>query len=123
MIGYFGSLRKTTADYLRRNHGGEVASVFLSHGHLFEGDKLLEAYTNRPYGKLFKALDNLKDELSPMFESVPNPFPETEKKGGSNISPTKIKEIERLAKAGKSKDEIAKLVGVHRTTVYRHVPK
>ena len=51
----------------------------------------------------------------------PNPFPEEEKVMQANIPVTKIKQIRQLFAEGKSKVEIAKVVGVHRATVYRYI--
>ncbi len=116
----YSALRRTTANFLRLNYDGEVASLFLFHGHPFEKDKLLEEYTNRPYGRLFKALDHFAERLRRMFDAVPDPFPSEEKKGGTNIGPGKIREIKRLLAEGKSKSDAARIAGVHRTTVYRY---
>ena len=121
--GTYSALRRTTSNFLRKTYGGEVASVFLQHGSPFGRDRLLEEYTNRPYGKLFEALDRWGERLRPMFESISDPFPEEEKKGGANIPPSKIREIKQLLAAGKKKSEIARIAEVHRTTVYRYVEK
>jgi DNA invertase Pin-like site-specific DNA recombinase len=56
-----------------------------------------------------------------MFDAIPDPFPSDDKGRGTNIPPSKIREIKQLAAEGKKKSEIAKAVGVHRTTIYRHV--
>jgi len=117
----YSALRRTTANFMRLNYSGEVASLFLSHGHPFEKDRLLEEYTNRTYGRLFKALDHFAERLRLMFDSVADPFPSEEKKGGANIPPKKIRDIKRLLAEGKSKSEIARTVGVHRATVYRYI--
>jgi DNA-binding CsgD family transcriptional regulator len=119
--GTYSALRRSTANFLRKTYGGEVASVFLQHGSPFERDRLLEEYSNRPYGKLFEALDRWGERLRSMFDSVSDPFPEETRKGGANIPPSKIREIKQLLAEGKKKAEIAKVAGVHRTTVYRYV--
>jgi len=116
----YSTLRRTTANFLRKTYGGEVANVFLQHGSPFEKDRLLEDYTNRPYGRLFEALDRYGERLRQMFEAVPDPFPSEEKKGGANITPGRIREIKRLVAEGKSKSDVARRVGVHRSTVYRY---
>jgi len=104
--------------FLRKAYGGEVANVFLQHGSPFEKDWLLEDYANRPYGRLCEALDRYGERLRQMFDAVPDPFPSEEKKGGANITPGRIREIKRLLAEGKSKSDVARKVGVHRSTVY-----
>ncbi len=116
----YRALRNTAANFIRRSYGGEVANLFISHGSPFEQDRLLECYTNRPFGRLFAALDELGDRLRPMFESVVQPFPAIEKRGGANISPSKIREIKNLLADGRPKTEVAKCAGVHISTVYRY---
>ena len=64
----YSTLRRTASNFLRKTYGGEVASVFLQHGSPFEKDRLLEEYSNRPFGRLFEALDRLGERLRPMFD-------------------------------------------------------
>lgn len=116
----YSALRRTTADFIRRNYDGEVTSLFLSHGHPFERDKLLEDYTNRPYRRLFEALDAFGERLSFVFKQAENPFPPTIVRGGANISPRMIAEIKRLLSEGMKKSDVANAVGVHRATVHRY---
>jgi len=61
------SLRDTAADLIRDIASGEVAYVFLSHGKPEKKDALLENYSNKPWRKLHKALDELRERLLPMF--------------------------------------------------------
>ena len=106
--------------------GARSWRVFLQHGSPFEKDRLLEEYSNRPFGRLFEALDRLGDRLKPMFDCVQDPFPAerpraTEVKDNKAESRRlKIQEIKRLLAKGTREAEIAAIVGVHRTTVYRH---
>ena len=62
--------------------------MFLSHGSPMGANSLVECYTNKPFGKLFKALRWLEAKLKPMFDATPpNPFPEKRKKriGGLSV--------------------------------------
>ena len=119
-------LRRTASNSLRNTYGGEVASVFLQHGSPFEKDRLLEEYSNRPFGRLFEALDRLGDRLKPMFDSVYDPFPAEsmlpakKKHGTANARLSRIKEIKRLLADGRKESEVAAIVGIHPSTVYRN---
>lgn len=73
----FKTLRKTGGDLVKRHSDGEIAGVFLCHGHPVASDDLSDAYTQRPFGKVFKALNEVEEYLAPMFEAGgPNPFDE-----------------------------------------------
>ena len=93
------SLRDTASDWIREEFGGEIADVFLSHGSPMGANSLVECYTNKPFGKLFKALRWLEAKLKPMFDATPpNPFPEERKKriGGLSVrQKTIIRELSR----------------------------
>ncbi len=115
----FGKLRKTAANLVRAEAGGEVAGVFLCHGTPVKSDELLDVYTNRPFAKVFEAIDIVGQQLRPIWSSVETPFPEVRKKGGSNISPNTIRKIQRMRQAGFKVAKIAEEVGVDRSTVYR----
>lgn len=117
----YSTLRRTTTNFLRKVYDAEVASLFLQHGTPFEKDRLLDDYSNRPYGKLFEALDRWGERLRPMFQSVPDPFSEEENLLETKIPICKINEIRRLFAEGKKKVEIAQITGVHRTTLYRYL--
>jgi hypothetical protein len=69
-------LRKMGGELVRRKAGGEVAGVSLCHGTPVKTDALLDLYTNRPFGEVFHALDRIEDDLKPVFDAVPDPFPE-----------------------------------------------
>ena len=45
----------------------------------------LDLYTNRPFSKVFAAVDKVEGILRPLWTGAENPFPE-EIKGGPNIS-------------------------------------
>jgi len=115
----FGKLRKTAGNLIRQSAGGEVAGVFLCHGTPVKSDNLLDVYTNRPFAKVFDAIDLIGQRLNPIWSSVDVPFPEVRKKGGANISASKIRKIQRMRRAGFKVTRIAREVGVDRNTVYR----
>ncbi|MCA9228783.1 MAG: hypothetical protein KDA47_24370, partial [Planctomycetales bacterium] len=52
----FKMLRKTGGDLVKRFSDGEVAGVFLCHGQPVASDDLSDVYTQRPFGKVFRAL-------------------------------------------------------------------
>ncbi|MFO0865676.1 MAG: hypothetical protein U0744_13655 [Gemmataceae bacterium] len=58
----FNKLRKTASNWIRRDAGGEMASVFLAHGKAVHSDDLLDVYTNRPFAKVFAAIDRLGEQ-------------------------------------------------------------
>jgi hypothetical protein len=68
----FKFLEKTATQWLRDKYGGEVANLFCAHGKPVKSDGLLEVYSNKPFGRLFKALDELGEYLRPVFEEVPD---------------------------------------------------
>lgn len=120
----FGKLRKTAGDLVKQFSDGEVAGVFLRHGKVVKTDDLLDLYTNRPYGKMFRALREVEKYLQPMFDAAPeDPFPEKRKKGGPNITPGQIRRIRSLRRQGFKVKKIAELVGVSTQTVHRHLKK
>jgi hypothetical protein len=120
----FGKLRKTGANFVKRFSDGEVTATFLCHGQAVKIDDLADVYTNRPIGKVFKALRNAELWLEPMFAAAPdNPFPEERKKGGLNISLGLVRKMQKLRGHGYKVDWIAAKCGVNRTTVLRHTSK
>lgn len=66
----FKILRKTAGDLVRRYSDGEVAAVFHSRGQVVRIDDLADAYTTRPFGKVFRALQVVERYLAPMFEAA-----------------------------------------------------
>jgi hypothetical protein len=63
----FNKLRKTAGNLIRLGAGGEIAAVFLCHGTPVRADVLLDVYTNRPFVKVFEAIDNLGQRLRPLW--------------------------------------------------------
>lgn len=66
----FKILRKTAGDLVRRHSDGEVTAVFHSRGQVVRIDDLADAYTTRPFGKVFRALRVVEQYLAPMFEAA-----------------------------------------------------
>ena len=59
----FKHLRKTSADLICQAADGELAGIHLCHGQPVKSDVLSEIYSNRPFNKLFKAQDELRQVL------------------------------------------------------------
>lgn len=68
----FGKLRKTSASWMRRVGGGEMASIFIAHGKA-TGDSLLDLYADRQFRKLFKCQKRIWKKLSTILTGE---FPE-----------------------------------------------
>lgn len=66
----FGTLRDTLPDVLRHRFHDELASICLAHRTAYKPDKLLEAYGNKPYGRLHSAIRELHDHFEPMFHGA-----------------------------------------------------
>ena len=115
-------LRKTSGNMIREIAGGEIMAVFHCRGQAVRTDHLADVYSNRPFGKVFRAVEDMQAKLEPIFEAVQGErFPRGAKKGGPNISLGKIERIQALHAAGKRVCEIVREVGVSETTVYRHI--
>lgn len=69
----FNKLRKTAGNLVRQAADGEIAAVFLCHGTPVKADELLDLYTNRPYAKVFAAVDRVGDKLRPLWSEVSDP--------------------------------------------------
>lgn len=65
----FGSLRDTLPDTLRRREQDTLASISLAHKTSFKADNLLEAYGNKPFGRLHDAIRDLAEHFAPMLEA------------------------------------------------------
>ena len=115
------SLRDTASDWIREEFGGEIADVFLAHGSPLGANSLVECYTNKPFGRLFKALRWLEAKLKPMFDATPpNPFPEERKKRIGGLSVRQRAVIRELSQKKVSVQEIAVKAGCSVMSVYRH---
>jgi hypothetical protein len=116
--GYsFSSLRDTASDRIRHIAGGEVAAVFLCHGEPVKKDNLLDLYTNRPFGEVFKALRRLEEDLKPVFDAAPSDPWETPMQQYTSLG-TRQKILE-LHGQGMKVPEIVKALGTSPATIYR----
>jgi len=115
----FGKLRKTAGNLVKHVADGEISGVFLCHGNPVKSDTLQDVYTNRPFGKVFVALDEVEQQLQPIFQKNPNVF--SEKSNRLAISKKQNDSIMELHEQGLSVTEIATKVGVSIMTVYRRI--
>lgn len=117
----FGKLRKTGGDLIRKYSDGEVSGVFLCHGSAVKSDDLADVYTNRPFGKVFKAIREVQEYLTPVFEAAGSrPFdPQPQAYTGRKT----ISLILSLHEQGQSPTKIAKAACVSPDTVRRHVQR
>lgn len=115
----FGKLRKTGSDLIKRFSNGEIAGVFDCHGEPVKSDSLSDAYTNRPFGKVFQAIRTVQTYLEPVFrEAGPAPFlmqPQAYTKRSV------IERIIQLHQEGVFTGQIAAAVGLSGQTVSRHI--
>ena len=117
----FTTLRDTAADRIRHIAGGEVASVFLLHGKPVTKDNLLDLYTNRPFGEVFKALRQLEQDLKPVFDAAPNDPWESPMQQYTTLSARE--KMMELHRQGVKAPEIAKRFGKSPMTVYRLIER
>jgi hypothetical protein len=114
----FGTLRDTLPDLLRHRVGDDMASLCLAHGSPFHGDSLLECYGNKPYGRLHKALRELRAHYADVFAASPSD-PLGEQK---QYIPVAVRDrVRALISEGGSAPEIARECGVSKMTVYREM--
>jgi len=112
----FGTLRDTLPDLLRHRERDDLASICLAHGSPFHGDNLLECYGNKPFGRLHRALRELRDYFSPVFAAAPG-NPQRESK---SYLPLVVKEkIRRMLGEGRVPAQIARECGGSPMTVHR----
>ena len=69
----FGKLRKTAGNLVKRFSDGEISGVFLCHGTPVPSDSLQDVYTNRPFARVFRALQSVEGFLKPMFVETAEP--------------------------------------------------
>jgi len=117
----FTTLRDTAADRIRHIAGGEVAAVFLMHGKPVKKDDLLDLYTNRPFGEVFKALRQLEQDLQPIFDAAPDDAWVTPMQQYTSLS-TREQMLE-LHRQGVKAPEIARRFGKSPMTVYRLIER
>jgi hypothetical protein len=110
----FNKLRKTAGNLVRSVAGGEVAAVFLCHGTPVKSDELLDLYTNRPFARVFEAVERVGEQLRPLWAGVAEPFPDSPKKSRANISLGTIRRIQAMARQGYKTGYIAENSGYRR---------
>lgn len=117
----FGKLRKTASDLIKRHSDGEIAGVFDCHGEPVKTDSLSDAYTNRPFGKVFRAIRAVEAYLAPVFaEAGHSPFqPQTQAYTKRSV----LERIIQLYEEGYPTGQIAAAVGVSGQTASRHIQK
>eukprot|EP00456_Euglypha_rotunda_P038129 TRINITY_DN2926_c0_g1_i14.p1 TRINITY_DN2926_c0_g1~~TRINITY_DN2926_c0_g1_i14.p1 ORF type:complete len:238 (+),score=31.24 TRINITY_DN2926_c0_g1_i14:269-982(+) len=113
----FGCLRDTAANLVRQISDGEIAAVFLMHGQPVSKDDLLDIYTNRPFARVFQALRQLEQMLTPVFAAAPeDPWCQPQQQ---YTTLSKRERILELSTSGLRPLEIAEQVGVSKMTVLR----
>ncbi|MFT3882491.1 MAG: hypothetical protein QM703_22915 [Gemmatales bacterium] len=68
-----GSVRDTLPDIMTQRYDDTLASMLITHGTPFKGDKLLECYSNKPWGRFHKAVAELREVMLPVL-SAPNAY-------------------------------------------------
>ena len=119
----FGKIRKTAGNLIRMAADGETSGIFLCHGTPVKSDQLLDVYTNRPFIKVFRAIEKVGERLRPLWAGVSCPFPDATQKGGSNISLALIRRIQTMRSQGFKITVIAEKTGVSRETVRRWIAR
>lgn len=112
----FGKLRKTAAIRVIEMADAEAASMILAHGIPSE-DKLLSAYVNIPWQKLYAAQKAYGETIRPLIQLEGEAFAKSPK---VYLGMRKIEKIVEQFRAGVPVAEIAEQVGVSIMTVYRH---
>jgi hypothetical protein len=115
----FNKLRKTAGNLLRAVAGGEVAAVFLCHGTPVKSDEQLEAYTNRPFARVFEALERVGEQLRPLWAAVAEAFPDQPEAGRANLSLGTIHRIQAMNRQGYKTSYIAQELGLSAAAVRR----
>ena len=117
----FKYLRKTGSSLVRRiapERATELSSMYLSHGEGEDSDdQLLGDYADRPWKKLHRVLRRMGRILAPIFASVPEPW----QTKTCRVTPVTLQKMVMLRQEGKTLKEIGEAVGLHWTTVARHL--
>lgn len=112
----FGTLRDTLPNILRTRHSSEMASICLAHGST-SGDKLIDCYTNKPFGRFHGLMRTAREYVGAVFEAAPDDPVEARAK---QYLPLKTRErVRAMLAAGMGATKIAKECGVSPMTVYR----
>ncbi len=113
----FGTLRDTLPNILRSRHSSEMASLCLAHGSTFRGDKLIDCYTNKPFGRFHEIMRVARDYVAAVFEEAPS---DPAVSPGKQYLPLKTREkVRSMLAAGDRVAKIAQDCGVSQMTVYR----
>lgn len=115
----FGKLRKTAAIRVIELADAEAASMILAHGIPTE-DKLLSAYVNIPWQKLYSAQKAYGGSVRPLLQTEGNAFEQPPK---DYIGKKRALQILEQFKADVPVAQIARNVNVSVMTVYRHVDR
>ena len=116
----FKCLRKTAGDLIRRFSDGEISGVFLLHGSPVKRDKLSDVYTNRPFGKVYRAIQQVEEYLAPVFAASPHPLDDQPQ---AYTPRTVIDLIAELHSGGASIREIEAKTSLSKSTIHRHIKK
>lgn len=109
----FNKLRKTSGSMIRRKFNGEIMRIHHARGQSVETDDQAEAYSDRPFHKVFKAQRWLGRHLA----LPPKPWEDTSK---PSIPLGVRKRMQELRNQGHSLKQIANLMNSCVDTVCRH---
>lgn len=107
----FNKLRKTAGNLVRSHADGEIAAVFLCHGTPVKSDDLLDQYTNRPFGKVFTAIDRVNDTLGQIWSSIPDPFVVEQAPEKAPVPP-RLNRVQKMRLQGYKFTHIARTLGI-----------
>jgi integrase len=113
----FNKLRKTAGNFVRSESHGEVAAVFLCHGTPVKSDELLDLYTNRPFGKVFEAIDHVGARLRPLWSEVASPF-RRRRETITTMSVTTIRRVKSMKEQGFKTTGIAAALDLSKEAVH-----
>jgi hypothetical protein len=108
----FNKLRKTAGNLVRQVADGEIAAVFLCHGTPVKADELLEMYTNRPFAKVFAAIDRVGEKLRALWSEVSDPFPDQLKKDPTEQDDVAARQVQAMKQQGFKTGHIAEKLGL-----------
>ncbi|MGC4031394.1 MAG: hypothetical protein QM754_06590 [Tepidisphaeraceae bacterium] len=110
----FKWLRKTGSSMVRQIAGGEIASLYLSHGQSSAtDDSLLSVYASTNWKAVADAVNSLRRSLDLSGDVLP---------GQPQIARALIRQITDAWQQGLKWHEIVKLTGLSRHTVYKYRP-
>jgi hypothetical protein len=115
----YNKLKKTAASLVKRAGGHNVAKEFIAHRQACD-DPLLDLYAGRSFMKVFKAQTRVRKHLCPMFEAVPEPFPQDGKKNNPALSLEKRNKIKELRAQKIPYKVICETLNVSMDTVRRY---